>query len=168
MATSRILLIQLLFLTAGNLLTTAAPVDDICRQTKEPPRCVTILTSTDSRTPTAQLAVLEEVAIEAASYSVGQNKIAAEDLFVFSKDPNLRGIYGNCRNLYQGALDALLSAPANLQRRNYAKLVEAAGLIDRAVSGCAAAFGNNAASQRGNADASVEAQVIAIIARNLH
>ncbi|KAL8457666.1 hypothetical protein ACS0TY_035510 [Phlomoides rotata] len=166
MVTPRIL-IPLLFLTAGNLLlllTTAALVDDICRQTKEPPRCVTILMSTDARTSTATLPVLEE----AAMFSAGQCKMAADNLYLFTKDPNQKGIYRNCRDLYIAALDALSSGPANLQQHNYAKLVEEAGTVESAVGGCAAAFANDAALVRANQDASVEAQAIAIIARNLH
>ncbi|KAL8457667.1 hypothetical protein ACS0TY_035511 [Phlomoides rotata] len=150
MATPRILL-PLLFLTAGNLLlllTNAALVDDICRQTKEPPRCVIILMSTDARTPTATLSVLEEVAIEAAMFSAGQCKMGADN-----------------QDLYIAALDALLSGPANLQQHNYAKLVEEAGIVESAIGGCAVA--NDAALVRANQDASVEAQTIAIIARNL-
>ncbi|KAL8465289.1 hypothetical protein ACS0TY_034697 [Phlomoides rotata] len=101
-------------------------------------------------------------------FSAGQCKMGADNQYLFTKDPNQKGIYRNCRDLYIAALDALSSGPTNLQQHNYAKLVEESGTVESAVGGCAAAFANDAALVRANQDASVEAQAIAIIARNLH
>lgn len=159
-----------LLLTTGNLLLfliTAAPVDDICRKTTEPQRCVTILKSTDTRTPTAPLSVLEEIAIEAAMFTAGQSKIAVHNLAIFAKDPNLKTIYTNCENLHRDALDELVIAPRYLQNRRFGKLVRAAGIVGRVVGGCAAAIGKNAVLKRGIEETGVVAEAIDIIGRNL-
>ncbi|KAL8457659.1 hypothetical protein ACS0TY_035503 [Phlomoides rotata] len=148
-------------------LTAAAPVDDICRKTNEPPRCVSILKASSTRTPAAPLPELEQIAIDAATDSSGLNKIKVHNLFLSEKKPNLKRIYGNCENLYMSSLDALLIAPQYLQRRQYAKLVAAAGVVRRSVGGCAAAIEKNASLRRANEDAGVLADAIAIIAKNL-
>ncbi|KAL8457662.1 hypothetical protein ACS0TY_034689 [Phlomoides rotata] len=167
MATSSIIFVlQLLFLATGNLLL-AAPVDDVCRQTREPPRCVAVLKGTDTRTPTATLPVLEEIAIEAAQTTGGQTKIAVQNLAIFAKDPKLKKIYQNCEDLFRDALDELGFALENLQKRRFAELVRTAEIVGRVVGGCAAAVRSKAGLKRGVDDTGVVAEAIGIIARKL-
>ena len=163
-------LILILSLTAGDLLRrgdAAAAIDSVCAKTRQPSRCVNLLQSTDTRSGTANLAVLAQIAIEAAMDSAGGVKIKAHNLFLSARNPNLKSIFGNCENLCANGLDQLLIAPQYLQKRNYGKLVAAAGVVGRGARGCATAVAKDATLKQGNDDTAVLAQAIAVIARLL-
>ncbi|XP_042041452.1 uncharacterized protein LOC121786925 [Salvia splendens] len=163
-------LILLLSLTAGHLLRcgdAADAIDGVCAKTKQPPRCVNLLKSSDTRGATANLAVLAQIAIDAATDSAGGVKIKVHNLFLSATNQNLKSIYGNCQNLYANGLDELYIAPEYLQKRNYGKLAAAAGVVGGGVRGCAAAVAKDAGLKQGNDDTAVLAEAIAVIAKLL-
>ncbi|KAL1566238.1 hypothetical protein AAHA92_01870 [Salvia divinorum] len=163
-------LILLLSLAAGDLLRhgdAAAAVDTVCAKTKQPPRCENLLKSSDTRSATANLAVLAQIAIDAATDSAGGVKIKAHSLMLSAGSPNLKSIYGNCESLCAKGLDELYIAPEYLQKRNYGKLAAAAGVVGGGARGCAAAVAKDARLKQGNEDTAVLAEAIGVIARLL-
>ncbi|KAL1566239.1 hypothetical protein AAHA92_01871 [Salvia divinorum] len=160
-----------LSLTAGDLLrrgdAAAAAVDSVCAKTRQPPRCVNLLKSSDTRSAAANLAVLAQIAIDAATDSAGGAKIKAHNLFLSAANQNLKSIYGNCESLCAKGLDELYIAPEYLQKRNYGKLAAAAGVVGGGARGCAAAAAKDAGLKQGNEDTAVLAEAIGVIARLL-
>ncbi|KAH6756997.1 hypothetical protein C2S53_009231 [Perilla frutescens var. hirtella] len=167
--TSSSLILLLLSLTTGDLLlrTDAAALNDVCSQTKEQARCITLLKSSDTRSPTAALPELGQIAIVAATDSAGDVKIKVHNLGLSERDPKLKSVYLACEDLYFKALDQLLIAPEYLQKREYNKLLAVAGVVRNSVSGCASAVQNNGGLRQGNIDTGVLADAIAVVAKKL-
>ncbi|KAG6386144.1 hypothetical protein SASPL_155035 [Salvia splendens] len=168
---SSLSLILILSLTAGDILrrgdAAAAAISTVCAKTRQPSLCVNLLKSSDTRSATANLAVLAQIAIDAATDSAGGVKIRAHNLFLSARNPNLKSIYGNCQNLYAKGLDQLFIAPEYLQNRNYGKLVAAAAVVGGGARGCATAAAKDAALKQGNDDTAVLADAVGVIARLL-
>lgn len=109
------------------------PINAICAKTREFRRCVTILEGFDKRSSTAALPVLEQIIIKAAT--VRTRQIYSDFDFL---DRHTGGIpyYRDCRDLYINAYTALENSEQYLQHRNYAKLVEVAGILGQTVTDC--------------------------------
>lgn len=168
MATSLSLLL-LLSLAAGDLLlrSDAAAVNDVCSKTKDPRRCLSLLTSSDTRADAAALPVLGEIAITAATDVAGDVKAGVQGLLVSARDPKLKDLYRECEDRYRSSLDELLIAPEYLQKRNYGKLAAAAGVVRDGAGRCAAAVAKEAGLKRKNEDTGVLGEAIAVIAKTL-
>lgn len=156
-----ILLLLLLSLTA------AAPLDEVCGATKRPPRCRSLLEASDTRSRTAAMPELGEIAITAAMDAAGAVKIKVHGLVLAARDRKLRSLYRSCEDLYLDAIDQLAIAPEYLEKRRYHKLKAAAGAVAGGVRGCAAAVAKSGGLRAEVEDSGVLADAIDVIAKKL-
>ncbi|XP_051123378.1 uncharacterized protein LOC127246171 [Andrographis paniculata] len=116
---------------------TAAPVDDICRETKNAALCLSVLNS-DARSKTANLPTLAQIAVDAAEFDAGQSKQNIDRALVAEKDPKRRANLLQTKNLWMDALDAVLAAGRDLPARRYAAVKASGKKISDSVAAAAA------------------------------
>ncbi|KAL8042101.1 hypothetical protein ABFS82_09G028400 [Erythranthe guttata] len=161
---SLIFSIQLLFLS---LQTHGAAVDDVCRQTVDPPFCQQCF-NIDPRSATAASPMLGEIAVQWAAYYGGNTKIDMHEAMMRAADPAVKNQYSRCIDLYQTALEHFQAAPGELSSKAWAVLRKNAESIRAGVDACEAVFNHNAPAEVANTDrlVGIFADALAIIARS--
>ncbi|KZV31266.1 pectinesterase inhibitor-like [Dorcoceras hygrometricum] len=128
----------LLLLTYINTFFTchgSSVLQSVCSQTKDPSLCLAVLGS-DSRSRSARLAQLAQIAIDMAEYEAIGTKGKIHGLLMAAKDPKSKSLYENCENMYLDALAALGIAPDYLARRRYGDLGAQGVLVRDNVGRC--------------------------------
>lgn len=158
---SLLVVLQLLF-----LLTNGAPLDDVCRGTKEPPLCLSVLGS-DPRSRSATLPQLAEIAIDAAEFKATATKVKIHALLLSAKSPSLKNLYGQCENNYLDALSALAAAPNDLAQRRYGNLRADGGRVVDTIGSCERVFPGKSPFADDNRYVSILGDAIAVAAQLL-
>lgn len=136
-STSSSSLISLLFYTVlFTVPSTSYPLDNICRQTKNPDFCFKVLRPHSS----ASLQELDQIVIDTTVSSVTSTSAKIQSLLSQTNDPNLRVVYSLCSNYYSAALSSLNAAKEKLKSREYGDLNFAANTVSRDASSCQQAF----------------------------
>ncbi|CAA0820815.1 Unknown protein [Striga hermonthica] len=155
----------LLLLLTGPLARGSPTIDNVCRQTRDPPLCTQLITS-DPRSETAPLPDIEAYTIDLAAYRAGNTKIDIHNAFIRATG-DLRDRYLQCENLYLDLLDAFRAGPGELKNGEFGQLVALGEQATQAADGCEAAFSGSSPVRDGDLVVGVLGQAISVIARNL-
>lgn len=118
------------------LQVTSYPLDNICRQTKNPDLCSKLLGPHSNET----LQELDRLMIVATTANVTLTGAKIVSFLSQTKDQDLRIVYTLCSNYYRSALVALNGAQANLKSGKYRDVNAAADTVSRDVASCKEAF----------------------------
>ncbi|KAL2228225.1 pectinesterase inhibitor-like [Sesamum indicum] len=130
-------LIFLLFSTSQfPLPSTSYPLDNICKQTKNPDFCSGVLGPYSS----ASLEELARIVIDTTLASATRTSSRIQSLLPTTSDPNLRVVYSLCSNYYSAAISALNAAKDKLKSGDYADLNSAAATVSRDAASCQQTF----------------------------
>ncbi|KAL0346235.1 UNVERIFIED_CONTAM: hypothetical protein Sradi_4454800 [Sesamum radiatum] len=130
-------LIFLLFSTSlFPLPITSYPLDNICKQTKNPNFCFDVLGPYSS----ASLQDLARIVINTNLASATSTSSKIESLLPTTTDPNLKVVYSLCSNYYSAAISALNAAEDKLKSGEYGDLNSAASTVSRDAAACQQTF----------------------------
>ncbi|KAK4432120.1 hypothetical protein Salat_0974100 [Sesamum alatum] len=118
------------------LPSTSYPIDDICKQTKNPNFCSVVLGPYSS----ASLQELERIVIETTLTSATSTSSRIQSLLPSTSDPNLRVVYSLCSNYYSAAISALNAAKDKLSSGQYGDLNSAASTVSKDAASCQQTF----------------------------
>lgn len=133
---SQILLLLLYTILFASPITRSYPLQNICKNTKNPNFCLQIL----GPHPNSSLQELDQIVIEAAISSVTKTTSKIQSLLSETKDPNLRIVYSLCSNYYSAAASALNAANEKLKSGEYRELNTAASIVSKDASSCQKTF----------------------------
>ncbi|KAK6163822.1 hypothetical protein DH2020_000686 [Rehmannia glutinosa] len=160
---------SLLFLTTASIFlptNNGALVDDVCRQTTDPPLCLNVY-AFDPTIQNETLPTLAAIALQVAVLDANAIKIKLVALSNSTNDPKLKALYGQCEKLYVDAFAVLKAAVGDLRGRRYGAIK---GKADRAIGDvgrCEAAFKNSSPVKKLSHELEVVAQALGVIAKSL-
>ncbi|KAL8036941.1 hypothetical protein ABFS82_11G009000 [Erythranthe guttata] len=138
------LIIFLIILFSTNLLfaipATSYPIENICRQTKNPDSCYKLLTPHAN----ANLQEIGRIVIETTSAKFTLTGALIESYRTQTKDPNLKTVYTLCVNYYRSALVEINGARDKLKTGQFGGVNAAANTVSRDSSACIGTFATNA------------------------
>ncbi|KAL0428547.1 UNVERIFIED_CONTAM: hypothetical protein Slati_3029500 [Sesamum latifolium] len=115
---------------------TSSPLDNICKQTKNPSFCFDVLGPYSSAT----LQDLARIVIDTNIASAIRTISKIESLLPTTTDPNVKVVYSLCSNYYSAAISALNAAKDKLESGEYGVLNSAAGTVSRDAAACQQTF----------------------------